>query len=67
MEWEDRFKNISVNVLKFQTLVASRNGQDKKRTDPDQTASEQQTYQGFSVCYPDKYFGSSSPENQHVI
>ena len=54
----------TINVLKFQTLVACQNGQDKQGRLKSDWSS---LIRFFSVCYLDKHFVNSSPDNQHFI
>ena len=49
----------TVNVLKFQTLVACQKGLDKRQ-------SETGVIRAFPVCYSDMHFVNSGPENQNL-
>ena len=59
------FVYLTVNILKFGTLVACQNGLDKQ-ADPDQTASEESVYTGSSLfAILASILVNSSPDNQH--
>ena len=56
-----------VSVLKFLALVASQNGLDKQCRPRSDCFLRSTPIRDFPVCYSDKHFGSSSPENQCFI
>ena len=57
---------ITVNILKFRTLIACQNGLDKRRPRSDCFWSSS-LIRILPICYSDKRFANSSPENQHFI
>ena len=61
------FLLYTVNVLKFRTLVACQKGIDKQCRPRSDCFWRSSLIRVFSVCYSDKHFVNSSPENQLFI
>ena len=59
--------SINVHVLRFRTLVAYQNGLDKQDRHRSDCFWRIRLIRVFPVCYSDKQFVHSSPENQHFI
>ena len=58
---------ITVNVLKFRTLVGFKNGLDKQSRPGSDCFFRSSLIWVFHNCYSDMHFVNSSPDNQHFM
>ena len=63
----DSFYDFTVNVLKFRTLVAFQKGLDEQRRPRSDCFRRSSLIRVNPVCYSNKHFVNSRPENQHFI
>ena len=69
LSYPPKLSATTVNVLKFQTLhvVACQNCLNKQRRPRSDCFWRSSLIRVFSVCFSDKHFVNSSPENQHFV